>query len=92
MDIIYPAKVDAYVIEIQLGPDDILPGEDKVFEVYLGAAPGTFLSPITYVNVTITDSDLLPGMHMHSKAIYLTPYLYDQRNLCAFACALRACM
>ena len=68
MDIIYPAKVDAYVVEIQLGPDDILPSEDKVFEVYLGAAPGTFLSPITYANVTITDSDLLPGMYMHSKA------------------------
>ena len=44
MDIIYPAKVDAYVVEIQLGPDDILPGEDKVFEVYLGAAPGTYIS------------------------------------------------
>ena len=60
-DITIPAQMDSYVVEIQLGPDDILPGEDKVFEVYLGAAPGTFLSPITYADITIMD----PGIYTH---------------------------
>ena len=29
-----------------------------MFEVYLGPAPGAFVTPIAFANVTITDSDL----------------------------------
>ena len=71
MDVLIPAQIDSAVVEIQLGPDDILPGEDKVFEVYLGAAPGTFLSPITYTIVTITDPDPpLPGTYILCHCVW----------------------
>ena len=29
-----------------------------MFEVYLGPAPGAFVTPVAFANVTITDSDL----------------------------------
>ena len=71
MDVLIPAQIDSVVVEIQLGPDDILLGEDKVFEVYLGAAPGTFLSPITYTIVTITDPDPpLPGTYILCHCVW----------------------
>ena len=41
---------------VALGPDDNIPGEAKVFEVYLGPAPGAFVSPTAQANVTISDS------------------------------------
>ena len=47
---------------VALGPDNIIPGEAKAFQVYLGPAPGTFVSPTAQANVTIIDPDsLLPG-------------------------------
>ena len=63
-DILLPASIDSVNVSIPLGPDDIFPGEDKVFEVYLGAALGIFVSPDAYANVTIIDPDpSLPGEH-----------------------------
>lgn len=50
------------MVEVPLGPDDDFPGEDKMFEVNLGATPGVFVSPLGHVNVTIVDPDPpLPG-------------------------------
>ena len=53
MDVFFPAQVASVDVEVPLRQDDIFPGEDKVFEVYLGASPGVFVSPIAYTNVTI---------------------------------------
>ena len=62
MDIFFPPQVASVDVEVPLGLDDIFPGEDKVFEVYLGPSPGVFVSPTAYTNVTIIDPDpLLPG-------------------------------
>ena len=62
MDVVFPAQTDSIVIGIPLGPDDIFPGENKVFEAYLGPSPGTFISPIAHVMVLIVDPDPeLPG-------------------------------
>ena len=41
---------------VALGPDNNIPGEDKVFEVYLGPAPGAFVSPTAQAYVIISDS------------------------------------
>ena len=61
-DILFPAGSDSVVVEVPLGPDDDYPGEDKVFDVNLGATPGVFVSPLGHVNVTIIDPDPpLPG-------------------------------
>ena len=62
MDVLFPAQMDSVIVEVPLGPDDIFPGEDKVFEVYLGASPGVFVSPTAHVDVIIVDPDPpLPG-------------------------------
>ena len=60
IDIEFPAQVASVNVEVPLGLDDIFPGEDKVFEVYLGATPGVFVYPTAYTNVTIIDSPI-PG-------------------------------
>ena len=47
---------------VALGPDNIFAGEAKVFQVYLGPAPGAFVSPTAQADVTIIDPDSpLPG-------------------------------
>ena len=62
--VLLPAKMNSVVVPVPLGSDNIFPGDDKVFEVYLGAATGLFVSPIAYANVTIIDPDLpLPGKY-----------------------------
>ena len=61
-DVVFPAQTNSINVSITLGPDDIFPGEDKVFEVYLGPAPGTYISPTAHVTVIIVDPDPeLPG-------------------------------
>ena len=62
MDVVFPPQVTSVDVEVPLGLDDIFPGEDKVFEVYLGATPGVFVSPTAHTIVTIIDPDPpLPG-------------------------------
>ena len=64
VDVLLPSQIDSVVVPVSLGSDNIFPGNDKVFEVYLGAATGLFVSPIAYANVTIIDPDLpLPGKY-----------------------------
>ena len=49
-------------VAVLLGQDDIFPGDNKVFEVYLGPAHDAFVSPTAFANVTIIDNDPdLPG-------------------------------
>ena len=59
MDIVFPAGTNSMVVSVPFTADDIFPEEDKVFEVYLGASPGVFISPIAYVNITIENDDPL---------------------------------
>ena len=63
VEVLLPAQVDTVIVPVSLGPDDIFPGNDTVFEVYLGAAMGVFVSPIAYANITIIDPDILPGKY-----------------------------
>ena len=61
-DVTFPAQTESINVSITLGPNDIFPGEDKVFEVYVGPTPGTYVSPTAYVTVIIVDPDPeLPG-------------------------------
>ena len=53
MDVLFPAQVASVNVEVPLGLGDTFPGEDRVFEVYLGATPGVFVSPTAYTTVTI---------------------------------------
>ena len=50
-----PSGESQVTVSVSLEPDS---GGNKVFEVYLGPAPGAFVTPIAFANVTITDSDL----------------------------------
>ena len=59
MDIVFPAGTNSMVVSVPFTADDIFHEEDKVFEVYLGASPGVFISPIAYANVTIENDDPL---------------------------------
>ena len=52
-EVMLPAGVSVVTVPIALGQANLSPGETKVFEVYLGPAPGAFVSPITFTNVTI---------------------------------------
>ena len=62
MDILFPSQQESVVVEVELAEDDIFPEDDKVFEVYIGATPGAFVSPNAHVNVTILNDDPpLPG-------------------------------
>ena len=80
-DILFPALVESVSVSVALGPDNIFPGEDKVFEVYLGAALGVFVSPIAYANVTIIDPDPnIPG-EQHNVHMCRNTHLYKKRNL-----------
>ena len=56
-DVLLPAHVESVTIFVPLGPNDTLPGEEKIFEVYLGAALGVFVYPIAYANVNVS----IPG-------------------------------
>ena len=61
--VLLPAGASSVTVPVALGPDDIFPGGNKVFQVYLGPAPGAFVSPTAQAVVTITDNDPpLPGM------------------------------
>ena len=46
MDILLPAGNDTVIVEVAVCPGNSCPGPDKVFEVYLGASLGAFVSPI----------------------------------------------
>ena len=61
-EVLLPAGVSSVTQTVALGPDNIFEGEAKVFQVYLGPAPGAFVSPTAQANVTIIDPDSpLPG-------------------------------
>ena len=53
MDIILPAGNVTVIVEVAICPGNSCPGPDKVFEVYLGASLGAFVSPIAHANVII---------------------------------------
>lgn len=55
--VLLPAGDSSMTLAVALRPGNILPGESKVFQVYLGPAPGAFVSPTAQANVTITDTD-----------------------------------
>ena len=62
LELTLPAGEAQLTVPVSLGPDNIFPGPSKEFEVYLGPAPGAFVSPTAFANVTITDNDPdLPG-------------------------------
>ena len=78
MDVFFPPQVASVDVEVPLGLDDIFPGEDKVFEVYLGPSPGVFVSPTAYTNVTIIDPDPpLPGESTCLYIVYIILKYYD---------------
>ena len=66
MDVFFPPQVTSVDVEVPLGLDDIFPGEDKVFEVYLGASPGVFVSPTAYTNVTIINSESIVRLSVNA--------------------------
>ena len=54
-------------VRVSLAEDDIFPEPNKMFEAYLAASPGVYLSPITYTLVTILNDD--PDLHGMSKCV-----------------------
>ena len=81
MDVEFPAGTDSMVVSVPFTTDDIFPEEDKVFEVYLGASPGVYISPIAYVNVTIENDDPpLPGKYWCGMCVHGCAVIYVCRD------------
>ncbi|CAI8020180.1 Adhesion G-protein coupled receptor V1, partial [Geodia barretti] len=76
--VLLPAGMTSVTQTVALGPDNIFPGEAKVFEVYLGPAPGAFVSPTALANVTITDSD--PPLPVMNITLSQTSYAISESS------------
>ena len=54
-----PAGVSVVTVPIALGQANLSAGENKTFEVNLGPAPGAFVFPTAFINITVTHEGVL---------------------------------
>lgn len=71
VELVFRSEEVSKMVQIPLANDDIFPEANKTFEVYLGASPGVFISPIGYVSAIILNDDPpLPGLFVLARISY----------------------